>query len=57
MLGNFMKILSRRQLLVGGALTMAGASLYAQTYPERTVRILVGYSPGGPTFHGAGLQA
>ena len=44
-----MTILSRRQLLVGGALTMAGLSLHAQGYPQRVVRILVGYSPGGPT--------
>jgi tripartite-type tricarboxylate transporter receptor subunit TctC len=44
-----MTILSRRQVLVGGALMMAGLSLRAQSYPERTVRILVGYSPGGPT--------
>ncbi|NMM81372.1 hypothetical protein B2J86_10645 [Acidovorax sp. SRB_14] len=44
-----MTIFSRRQLLVGGALTMAGLPLQAQSYPQRPVRILVGYSPGGPT--------
>jgi len=35
--------------MIGGALAMAGLPLHAQVYPQRTVRILVGYSPGGPT--------
>jgi len=45
-----MKLLRRRFLhLAAGAVALPGVSLksWAQTYPSRPVRIVVGYSPGG----------
>jgi tripartite-type tricarboxylate transporter receptor subunit TctC len=47
--GDFMSNISRRSLLATGALALTGLSAQAQTQADKPIRILVGYSPGGPT--------
>lgn len=40
---------NRRQLLIAGGLaSLGGAPVFAQSYPTRTVRLVVPYPPGGP---------
>ena len=49
---NATKLLRRRFLhLAAGAATLPAVSriAWAQTYPARPVRIIVGYAPGGAT--------
>jgi tripartite-type tricarboxylate transporter receptor subunit TctC len=38
-----------RVLAVFFALVLSGASAFAQTYPNKPVRVVVGFAPGGPT--------
>jgi len=50
---NFSKFYGRRAILVAGALGIAlaatGAALSQSSYPNRPIRILVGFAPGGPS--------
>jgi tripartite-type tricarboxylate transporter receptor subunit TctC len=39
--------IGRRQLVVATLSLAAGASSFAQTYPARTIRLMVGFPPGG----------
>ena len=50
---NFSKLHGRRAILVAGALGIAlaatGAALSQSSYPNRPIRVLVGFAPGGPS--------
>jgi len=50
---DFSKLHGRRAILVAGALGIAlaatGAALSQSSYPNRPIRILVGFAPGGPS--------
>jgi len=42
-------MLNRRDALLGSLMIVAGATSFAQSYPQRPVRIIVPYPPGGAT--------
>jgi tripartite-type tricarboxylate transporter receptor subunit TctC len=42
-----MKVIVKRRLLTLAALIIGASSAFAQNYPNRPVKILLGYSPGG----------
>ncbi len=42
-------LLRRRPLMAGAAMMLAAGAAHAQTFPSHTIRLVVGFSPGGGT--------
>lgn len=47
----------RRIMLAGAILALVHGAAFADSYPSRPVRLLVGYAPGGPVDTAARIYA